>query len=78
MRDGDFRRLLCGLSMVFGIEPYVVLKDIWGCSDREVQATARWMADALIDAALKGSRLDGRPQKKKRRDVRRWVRLFPE
>ena len=39
--------------MVFGIEPYVVLKDIWGCSDREVQATARWMADAMIDAALK-------------------------
>ena len=53
MRDSEFRRLLCGLSMIFGIEPYVVLKDIWGCSDREVQATARWMADALIDAALK-------------------------
>ena len=54
MRESEFRRLLCGLSMVFGIEPYVVLKDIWGCSDREVQATARWMADAMIDAALKG------------------------
>lgn len=53
MRDGEFRRLLRGLSMIFGIEPYVVLKDIWGCSDREVQATARWMADALIDASLK-------------------------
>ena len=56
MADSEFRRLLCGLSMIFGIEPYVVLKDIWGCSDREVQATARWMADALIDAALKSSK----------------------
>ncbi len=53
MRKSEFRRLLCGLSMIFGIEPYVVLKDIWGSSDREVQAVARWMADALIDAALK-------------------------
>jgi AcrR family transcriptional regulator len=56
MREGEFSRLLCGLSMIFGIEPYVVLKDIWGCSDREVQATARWMADAMIDAALKASK----------------------
>ena len=53
MRKNEFRRLLCGLSLIFGIEPYVVLKDIWGSSDREVQAVARWMADALIDAALK-------------------------
>ena len=45
--------------MIFGIEPYVVLKDIWGCSDREVQATARWMADALIDSALKTSKRRG-------------------
>lgn len=53
MREGEFRRLLYALSLIFGIEPYVVLKDIWGCSDREVQTVARWMADALIDAALK-------------------------
>jgi AcrR family transcriptional regulator len=59
MRNSEFRRLLCSLSMIFGIEPYVVLKDIWGCSDREVQATARWMADALIDAALKASKRSG-------------------
>lgn len=53
MRESDFRRLLCALSLIFGIEPYVVLKDIWGSSDREVQAVTRWVADALIDAALK-------------------------
>ena len=39
--------------MIYGIEPYVILKDIWGASDREVERTALWMADALIDAALR-------------------------
>ena len=40
-------------SVVYGIEPYVILKDIWGLPDREVERTALWMADALIDAALR-------------------------
>jgi len=31
----------------------VILKDIWGLEDREVERTALWMADALIDAALR-------------------------
>ena len=46
-------RLHRALSVVYGIEPYIVLKDIWGLPDREVEATALWMADALIDAALR-------------------------
>jgi AcrR family transcriptional regulator len=46
-------RLHHALSVVYGIEPYVVLKDIWGLSDREVERIALWMADALIDAALR-------------------------
>jgi len=41
--------------LVYGIEPYVILKDIWGLPDREVERTALWMADALIDAALRES-----------------------
>ncbi len=61
MPKSEFRRLLCALSLIFGIEPYVVLKDIWGSSDREVQAVTRWVADALIDAALKGGRAPARP-----------------
>jgi len=44
-------RLHRALSVVYGIEPYMVLKDIWGLSDREVEKTALWMADALIEAA---------------------------
>ena len=46
-------RLHRALSVVYGIEPYVILKDIWGQSDREVERIALWMADALIDAALR-------------------------
>jgi AcrR family transcriptional regulator len=44
-------RLHRALSLVYGIEPYMVLKDIWGVGDREVERIALWMADALIDAA---------------------------
>jgi hypothetical protein len=32
--------------------PYVVLKDIWGLESRDVEVISRWMADALIAAAL--------------------------
>jgi len=46
-------RLHFSLSVVYGIEPYIILKDIWGLPDREVERIALWMADALIDAALR-------------------------
>jgi len=51
-------RLHRSLSVVYGIEAYIILKDIWGVPDREVERTALWMADALIDAALREA---GRP-----------------
>lgn len=47
-----FERLVRALSLVYGIEPYVVLKDIWGLGSRDVEVLSRWMADALIDTAL--------------------------
>jgi AcrR family transcriptional regulator len=46
-------RLHRGLSVIYGIEAYVILKDIWGTGDRELERTVLWMADALIDAALR-------------------------
>ena len=58
-------RLHRALSVVYGIEPYVVLKDIWGLPDREVERTALWMADALVDAALREAeavRVDVKPR----------------
>ena len=48
-------RLRRARSVVYGIEPYIVLKDIWGVSDREVERIAMWMAEALVDAALRES-----------------------
>jgi AcrR family transcriptional regulator len=47
-----FRRLILALSLVYGIEPYVVLKDIWGLESRDVEGISRWMADAVIAASL--------------------------
>jgi AcrR family transcriptional regulator len=49
-------RLHRALSVVYGIEPVVILKDIWGLPDREVERIATWMADALVDTALRQAR----------------------
>ena len=46
-------RLHRALSVIYGIESYVILKDIWGLGDRELERTVLWMADALIDAAMR-------------------------
>jgi AcrR family transcriptional regulator len=51
------QRLHLALSVVYGIEPYCILKDIWGLSDRQTERVALWMADALIDAALRDAGL---------------------
>lgn len=53
MRPAVRDRLHRALSVVYGIEPYIVLKDIWGSPDQEIEHTALWMANALIDAALR-------------------------
>ncbi|MEO7057180.1 MAG: TetR/AcrR family transcriptional regulator [Caldimonas sp.] len=63
MRD----RLHRSLSVVYGIEAYVILKDIWGLPDRELERTALWMADALIDAALRESGVEPGPRATSRR-----------
>jgi AcrR family transcriptional regulator len=63
-------RLHRALSVVYGIEPYVILKDIWGLPDRQVERTALWMADALIDAALRDSGVEPEPRGPKRRPGR--------
>lgn len=48
----SFDRLIRALSVIYGIEPYVVMKDIWGASDDETENLVRWMAEALLTAAL--------------------------
>jgi AcrR family transcriptional regulator len=49
----EFERLLKALSLVYGIESYVILKDIWAASNREVDAITRWVADAVIEKSLR-------------------------
>jgi AcrR family transcriptional regulator len=61
-------RLHRALSVIYGIEAYVILKDIWGESDHELERTVLWMADALIDAALRDAKQSlaaGRPARAK-------------
>jgi AcrR family transcriptional regulator len=53
------KHLVMALAMVYGIEPYVVWKDMFGASDREVETVARWMADALVNAALREAEIKG-------------------
>jgi AcrR family transcriptional regulator len=48
----SFDRLIRALSVVYGIETYVVLRDIWGASDREIESIALWMAHVLVEATL--------------------------
>lgn len=45
------RRLVQALSLTFGIESLIVLKDICGLTDAEAQDVALWAAQALLAAA---------------------------
>jgi hypothetical protein len=47
-----FDRLTQSLSLIFGAEAFVVLKDIWGLDGDEARRTALWAAKALVDAAV--------------------------
>lgn len=58
-----FDRLVRALSVIYGIEAYVVLRDIWGASNKEIASIARWIADALVDTALRESGANGHARK---------------
>ena len=53
------------LSVVYGIEPYIVLKDIWSESSKQVETTVLWMAKALVVAAQRqaSARINSQPPK---------------
>ena len=48
----QYDRLILAISLIYGIEPLIVLKDIWGCSDAQVKATMNWVLEAIIAAAV--------------------------
>jgi hypothetical protein len=48
----QFDRLAQALSLAYGLEVLVVLKDIWGLDFEDVQGVAQWAAGALVRAAV--------------------------
>lgn len=47
-----FDRLAQALSLIFGVEALIVLKDIWGLDGAETLSVAQWAASSLVDAAM--------------------------
>ncbi|CAM3762271.1 TetR/AcrR family transcriptional regulator [Bordetella sputigena] len=66
-------RLQKALSIIYGIEPHIILKDIWGAKNKEVEAIVFWMVEALIEASLKEAK-DSAPAASPRRPARRGER----
>jgi AcrR family transcriptional regulator len=52
LRKPAFERAMQALSLIFGTEALVVLKDIWGLDSGEVKRVATWAAQALVHAAV--------------------------
>jgi len=53
----SFDRLSQALSLIFGIEVYTVLKDIWGLSAPQSSDVAKWAACALVRTAVAEARM---------------------
>ena len=51
LKHGAFDRLTQSLSLIFGSEAFIVLKDIWGLDGEESRNVALWAANALVRAA---------------------------
>ncbi|PBB88347.1 TetR/AcrR family transcriptional regulator [Mesorhizobium sp. WSM3876] len=56
-----FRRLAQALSMMFGVEVLIVLKDMWGLDSQGMAQVTQWAAGALVRAAMAESmaKVDG-------------------
>lgn len=48
----QFERLAKALSLVYGLEVLIVLKDLWGLEFEETRSVAQWAAQALVRAAV--------------------------
>jgi hypothetical protein len=54
----QFKRLAQALSLIFGVEVLIVLKDIWGLDSRRTLSVAQWAAGALVRAAIAESTVE--------------------
>lgn len=59
LKPRQFKRLAQALSLMFGVEVLIVLKDIWGLESREMMSVAEWAAGALVRAAMAESASKG-------------------
>jgi AcrR family transcriptional regulator len=50
--EAKFQRLAKALSLVYGLEVLIVLKDLWGLDFDETRDVATWAASALVRAAV--------------------------
>jgi AcrR family transcriptional regulator len=48
----QFQRLAKALSLVYGLEVLIVLRDLWGLEFEETRSVALWAAQALVRAAV--------------------------
>ncbi len=61
-----YEQLHKALAVIYGIEIFIVLKDICNEKNSEVRKTLLWMAEALVDTALEQgrSRINFKPKQK--------------
>lgn len=52
LSEFQFQRLAKALSLVYGLEVLIVLKDLWGLDFEETRDIADWTAGALVRAAM--------------------------
>ena len=52
LAGGSFDKLAQSLSLIFGIEAIVVLKDLWNLPDDEASQVATWAAEALVRTSV--------------------------
>lgn len=50
--EPQFKRLAQALSLTYGLEVLIVLKDMWGLAFDETRDVALWAANALVRAAI--------------------------
>lgn len=52
LQPRQFKRLAQALSLIFGVEALIVLKDMWGLDGRKTLAIVQWAAAALVRSAV--------------------------
>ncbi len=52
------QRVIYALSLVYGSEIFLVMKDIWGCDNQTLQDVARWMARAIVRQAREDAKTE--------------------